>query len=192
MLFAKYRSESVGGRRHRPTSSEGASLPHALSMSQAGSSVLGPFPNSPPYPSPHAQPAAPPQRYPVSVPRHQVSVSPTMSRAVPGGGPPPPLSYHPDARGPPGSMVLTFEQGKLSFPVSDRVTFFFLLLPLYFSPHTLSIFPSASSPTGVDSRDRFGRFRSASNEWVATSTSLYLPTLLALHTWRLRCRTEPC
>lgn len=141
MLFAKYRSESAGGRRHRPTSSEGAGLPHALSMSQASSSVLGPFPNSPPYPSPHVQPAAPPQRYPVSVPRHQVSVSPTMSRAVPGGGPPPPLSYHPDARGPPGSMVLTFEQGKLSFPVPDRVTFSFSCF-LFLFPHT----PSPSSP----------------------------------------------
>lgn len=113
MLFAKYRSESVGGRRHRLTSSESSGLPHAFTASHSGPNAPGPFPNSPPYPQPHVQAAAPPQRYPGSVPRHPLSVSPTQSRAVPGGGPPLPLSYHPDASGPPGSMVLTFEQGKL-------------------------------------------------------------------------------
>jgi hypothetical protein len=155
------------------------------STSQAGSSAPGPFPNSPPYPPPHAQAAAPPQRYPGSVPRHPLSVSPTQSRAVPGGGPPLPLSYHPDARGPPGSMVLTFEQGKLSFPVSDRVTF--LLCFLFLFP-TLSFHcPQASSPTGIDSRDRFGRFRSASLYSLNSigrshHVTLSPDPLLALHT----------
>lgn len=136
MLFAKYRSESLGGRRHRPTSSESSGLPHAPSTSQPGSNAPGPFPNSPPYPQPHAQAAAPPQRYPGSVPRHPLSVSPTQSRAV-GGGLPPPLSYHPDASGPPGSMVLTFEQGKFCHSPHLRSCDSCSLLPLSF-PHTLS------------------------------------------------------
>jgi len=151
MLFAKYRSESLGGRRHRPTSSESSGLPHAPSTSQPGSSAPGPFPNSPPYAQPHAQAAAPAQRYPGSVPRHPLSVSPTQSRAVPvGGGPPPPMSYHPDASGPPGSMVLTFEQGEFG-----SCDFFFPLL----SPRYLPTIPRLLRRPELNSRDRFRRFR---------------------------------
>jgi hypothetical protein len=131
MLFSKYRAESAGGRRHRPGSSEGSGLPHAPGTSQVGPTGHGPFPSSPPYLPPQVQAAAPSQRYPGSVPRHQLSVSPTQSRAVPGG--PPLLSYHPDARGPPGTMVLTFDQGKLSSSCL-RSCDFLLLLPLA-SPH---------------------------------------------------------
>jgi hypothetical protein len=153
MLFSKYRSESLGGRRHRQPGSDAPGLPHVPSTSRADSSSgPGLFPNSPPYPQPYvpAAAAAPPQRYLGSVPH---SLSPTQSRAVPGGGgagppPPPPappplplLSYHPDARGPPGSMVLTFEQGKLLHACHSRLRSCdsLLGLPLSF-PHTIPPF----------------------------------------------------
>jgi len=56
----------------------------------------------------------------------------------------------------------------------------------FFSPHYPSIVPRSASPTGIDSRDCFGRFRKLPiNRSPPPRHFISLP-LLALHTWRLR------